>query len=186
MILAPRALADRNLILTGSVGPGQGALGPLLAERLRLRLVNLDAQVEARAEMEPAELAARFGEARLKIIETAVVGDALLYRGALIQINGETLVRAETSARLLETGVAVCLFVSLGATLRRLHLAMGGRYHNPSERALALGRVKREWEVRKRPGIIEIDVTDMDTAAMVEAVAGYWRQLNERLVRVEN
>ena len=78
----------------------------------------------------------------------------------------------------METGLIVCVVVALDDVLRRLHLALGGRYHNPSERALAIGHLKREWAIRKVRGVHELNVTDMNEADMISAVCNLWEHLS--------
>jgi shikimate kinase len=171
--------ADRNLILTGYTGPNQPIIGEQVAGRLKLRFVNVDTLVEQRAGGLAESFANRFGETRLKILETGVLQDVALNRGALIRMSGQTLLRAEFAERLQETGPIFCLVASLDAVLQRLHLAMGGRYHNPNERALALGHLRREWAVRKLPGVHEIDVTYMNEAEMVEHICSRWAEVTQ-------
>ncbi len=165
---------DRNLILTGYTGPSQPLVGQQIADRLKMRFVNVDALLESRGDMDIDDMQARYGETRLKMLETEVMQDVMLYRGAVIRVSGQTLLRTETATRLLETGYIVCLVVALDDVLRRLHLSLGGRYHNPSERSLAIGHLKREWAIRKVNGIHELNVTDMNEAQTINAVCEIW------------
>lgn len=167
---------DRNLILTGYTGPAQPLLGQQIADRLKMRFVNVDALLEARGQMDIEDMQTRFGETRLKMLEAEVMQDVMLYRGAVIRVSGQTLLRTETITRLLETGMVVCIVVTLDVVLRRLHLSLGGRYHNPTERALAIGHLKREWAVRKVAGVRELDVTDLNEPETINAVTGLWEQ----------
>lgn len=142
-----------------------------------MRYVNTISQIEARAGMDVEELRTRYGEARLKMVETEVMSDLLLYRGAVLRVNGETLMRGEFIKRLQENGIVICLVVTLDAVLTRLHQVLGGRYHNPQERALAIGTLKREWAVRKLPDVHELDVTNLTETEIAEAVQNFWQQL---------
>ncbi|MBI5668204.1 MAG: hypothetical protein HZC41_09375 [Chloroflexi bacterium] len=169
--------ADQNLIITGYIGPNPPLIGQQVADRLKLRYVNVERQIEARAGMSPDELRARYGETRLKTVETDVMQDVLLYRGAVIRISGQTLLHGDYSRRLAETGPIVCLVAALDAVLRRLHVAMGARYHNPHERALAIGSLKREWAVRKLDFVHELDTTTLTDSEIVDAVIGLWQQV---------
>ncbi len=166
---------DRNLIVTGYTGPNQPRIGQQVAERLKMRYVNVDMLLEARADMPIDDLRTRFGEARLKTLEAEVMRDVLLMRGAVIRIGGETLLRGDNAKRVMETGTVFCLVVSLDAVLQRLHLSLGGRYHNPHERALAIGRLKREWAVRKLDGVREVDATYLTEAETIDAMIASWR-----------
>jgi shikimate kinase len=169
--------ADQNLIITGYIGPNHSMIGQHVADRLRLRHVNVERQIEARAGMTPDEFRARYGETRLKTVETEVMQDVLLYRGMIIRISGQTLMHGDYSRRLAETGPVVCLVAALDAVLRRLHVSMGARYHNPHERALAIGSLKREWSVRKLDFVHELDTTYLADTEVVDAVIAMWQQV---------
>lgn len=169
--------ADRNLILTGYTGPMPLAIGQQLAEKLRLRYVSADAQIEMRGGMDVETLRVRLGDTRLKMVESEVMQEVMLHRGAVIRVSGQTLLRGEYIKRLQQTGYIICLVVSLDAALRKLHLSMGGQYHNPSDRSLAVGRLKREWAIRKQEGVLELDVTDQSDAEVVESVRQLWEKV---------
>ncbi len=169
-------VSDRNLILTGYTGPSQPAIGRQVAALLQRTFVNIDMQIEERHGMTIDEILARFGESRLKTLETEVVQEVLLYRSAVIRLSGQTLLRGSNYERFSETGPVICLVASLDSVLQNLHLALGARYHDPNERALALGHLQREWAVRHCPGIHEIDATYMSEAEIVDAVVALWQQ----------
>lgn len=173
MLLLP---GDQNLILTGYTGPNQPLIGQQVAERLKLRYVNVDRQIEDRAGLPVEELRSRYGETLLKTVETEVMRDVLLYRGVVIRISGQTLQHGEYARRMAETGTIICLVAALDAVLRRLHLAMGARYHNPHERALAIGHLKREWAVRSLDFVHVLDTTYLDDAEIAEAVMNLWQK----------
>ena len=170
------SFADRNLILTGYTGPNQPIIGQQVAERLKMRYVNVELQIETREGMTSEEVRTRYGDARLKTVESEVMQDVLLNRSSVIRVSGQTLLRSDYAKRLGETGPIICTVVSLGAVLQRLHLSLGRNYHNPHERALAIGYLKREWAVRKLEGIREIDLTYMSDTDSVNALIGLWQQ----------
>lgn len=168
---------DQNLILTGYIGPDQPLMAQQVADRLKLRFVDVERELEARAEMSVEELRARYGQTRLKTVEAEVLQDVLLLRGAVIRISGQTLMYGDYARRLQANGTILCLVVALDAALQRLHLTLGARYHNPHERALAIGHLKREWAVRRLDGIHELDLTYLTEADAVEAVIRRWQEL---------
>jgi shikimate kinase len=167
---------DRNLILTGYTGPNQPAIAQQVASQIGMRFINVDLLLEDRAEMSLGDLRSRFGEARLKTLEAEVMRDVLLYRGVVLRVGGQTLLHADYAPRLQATGPIICLVVTLDAVLRRLHLQLGARYHNPNERALAIAHLKREWAVRQLAGIHELDVTYINEAETISAVTMLWRE----------
>jgi shikimate kinase len=167
---------DRNLILTGYTGPNQPALAGRVAERLRMPFVNVDAQIETRAGLPIDDIREVYGEQRLKMLESEAIDEATLRRSAVMQVNGRTLLNGDHLPRLQETGPVLCLVAALDAVLRRLHLAMGARYHNPQERAQALGYVKAEWAIRKHEGVLELDTTYLSSDEIIDAVIALWRE----------
>ena len=170
-------LSDSNLILTGYTGPGQPAIGRRVAATLQRTFVNIDMQIEERNSMTLDEIASRFGESRLKTMEAEVVQEVLLYRSAVIRASGQTLLRGSNCERFSATGPVICLVASLDSVLQNLHLTLGARYHDPDERALALGHLKREWAIRECPGIYEIDVTYMTETEIADVVIAQWQEL---------
>lgn len=169
--------ADYNLILTGYTGPNQPLIGVQVAERLRLPLMNVEEQIEERTGLSMDELRVRFGESRLKTVEMEIMEEVILRRNAVIRISGRTLMQGSHLDDLIRTGPVICLVASLDAVLRRLHLALGARYHDPGERALALGHLQQEWAIRHKPGIHELDTTYLAEADIVDAVIELWQQL---------
>lgn len=168
-------ISDRNLILTGYTGPNQPLIGRQLAARAHMRYFDVEREIEDRSALSMDEIRALYGESRLKMLETEVVQEALLYRSAVIRISGTTLMHSNHFQLLRETGPVLCLIASLDAVLQGLHLALGARYHNPNERALALGHLKREWAVRKTYGIMEIDTTYLSEDEIIDTLIERWQ-----------
>lgn len=170
--------ADKNLLITGYSGPGQQAIVRAVAARLHMPLLHFEALMENRAETSLDEFRLRFGETRLRTLEADVLGDVALARGSVLMMSGHVLAQTSSLDRMRASAIILCLVASLDAVLRRLHLAMGARYHNPSERERAVGVLRREWAVRGRPGVIEIDTTHLSDSAIQETVIAHWRELS--------
>ncbi|MBB1060055.1 shikimate kinase [Marilutibacter spongiae] len=77
----------RNLILVGPTGAGKTHLGPPLAAHFGLRLLDLDAAVEADTGMRVAALFEREGEAGFRAREHAML-HALLEDGDIVLVTG--------------------------------------------------------------------------------------------------
>jgi shikimate kinase len=167
---------DHNLILTGYIGPEQLQIARRTAERLRMPFVDFESRLEDHAEMPGEEVRALFGETRLKTLEGELITEMVLHRGTVIHICGQTLLRSDHFARLRATGPVICIVATIDAVLQRLHLALGARFHNPHERELALGTIRREWVVRKHENIIEFDTSYLNDEQMIEGIAALWRQ----------
>ncbi len=174
-MLSSSASFDQNLILTGYLGPSQLQIARRTAETLRMRFVDFESRLEDHAGMPGEEVRALYGESRLKTLEDELLSEIALYRGALIAIGGETLMRGAYEM-LHTTGPVICTVASVDAVLQRLHLALGARFHDPRERDLALGKVRREWSIRKNPAVLVVDTSYMNDSQTVEAIAACWRE----------
>lgn len=167
---------DRNLILTGYIGAGQQLLGRQIALRLRMPLASMETRIAEMEGISVENIRARYGETRLKTLESQVLQEFSLYRGAVVLVGAQTLLQNGNFNRLHSTGPVICLVANLDSVLSRLHLSLGARYHDPNERALALGMLKREWSVRHLPGVVELDATRLNEAQVVDAVINTWQE----------
>jgi hypothetical protein len=104
------------------------------------------------------------------------VRETALRRGTVIRVGGHTLLRSDHLTRLQSSGLVICLVVELGAMLRRLHISMGARYHDPQERAFVLAELKNEWAVRTRDGVCVLDTTVMTHAEIITQITAIWRE----------
>lgn len=170
-------LTTRNLILTGYSEPNKPRIAQQVAAQLRMPFVDVEQQLEQRLGDSVDRIRQAYGERHVKAIESEIIADMVLHRNTVIRILGSTLAAADYLPRLQETGVVICLVSRLDAILRRLHLALGARYHDPAARAMALGELKREWAIRKFPNIHELDMTYQDEAGMIAAIVTLWQQV---------
>lgn len=170
-------LSERNLILTGYTGPNQPAVGQTVADRLRLRFIDVEQYLEARVGESADSIRSLYGEQRLKSVINEVMEEIILHRNSLIRVNGGMLLAGDHFQQLQSTGPVICLVARLDAILRRLHLTLGARYHDPAQRAVALGQLKREWSVRKLAAIYELDVTYLDTEQTISAITSLWQEV---------
>lgn len=171
-------LTERNLILTGYVEPNKPRLGRDVAAQLRMPFIDLDQLIETRYGDPLERIRSTYGERRVKTIEADLMSEMLLHRQTVIRIHGSTLMHSDHLARIQETGVVICLVARLDAILQRMHLSLGARYHDPAERAMALGVLQREWGIRKLPHVHELDLTYHDEALMIRAIVELWQQLS--------
>lgn len=167
---------DSNLIITGYIGPEQLQIARRTAERLRMPFVDFESRLEDHAEMPGEEVRTLFGEARLKTLEGELIAEMVLHRGTVIHIGGQTLLHGDHFERLRSTGPIICIVATIDAVLQRLHLALGARFHNPHEREMALGTIRREWAIRKHEGVIEFDTSYLNDEQMIEGIAALWRE----------
>ena len=142
-----------------------------------MRFVDVEAEIEQRTGEELEDIRSNYGERRVKTVENEIMNQVVLYRQTVLRINGSTLTHDDHLESLLPFSIVICLVARLDSILQRLHLSLGARYHDPAERAMALGRLNREWAVRGQPGVYEIDATDLDEEAIVNQTMALWQEL---------
>ena len=168
---------DLNLIVTGYVEPNRPRISRQLALRLGLQMIDVEQQIEDRTGDTVAQLRSLYGDRRLKAIETEIIDEIMLHRRALIRVSGTTVLNSGHRAELQRNGVIICLVASLDSILRRIHLTLGGRYHNPVERARAIGELQQEWKIREIADVVEFDATHITEAILIERIVAFWRDL---------
>ena len=168
---------DLNLIVTGYLEPNRPRISQQLALRLGLELIDVERAIEERLGATVEQMRQLYGERRLKAIETQIMDEIVLHRRALIRVSGNTLLNSGHLAELQRNGVIVCLVASLDSILRRIHLTLGARYHDPVERSRAIGELQREWRIREVENIVEFDATTITEAILIERIVDFWRDL---------
>lgn len=179
MVTSRLQLTESNLILTGYIEPNKPRIGRQVAEQLRLPFVDVEERLDEHiANIGGGVTRDDLSERHLKTIESEIMNEIVLHRNTVLRVNGSTLVHGEHYERLYSTGPIICLVARLDAILQRIHLTLGARYHNPTERGFELGLLRREWAVRKKTDIHELDVTYLDEATMIQAIIDFWKQVS--------
>lgn len=168
---------DLNLIVTGYIEPNRPRISRQLAQRLGLELIDVERELEERLGDTVQRIRATFGERHLITIQTEIMDEIVLHRRGLIRVSGHTLLTCGRVADLQRNGLIICLVATLDSILRRIHLLLGARYHDPGERARAIGEIQREWKIRDVPGVVEFDATYLSEAILIERIVVYWREL---------
>jgi shikimate kinase len=107
------------LYLTGFMGTGKSAVGPLVARALGYTYVDLDREVEQAAGATVPQIFAREGEAGFRRREAEAL-DAVSARDRCVVATGGGAVLSSTNReRMARTGHVVCLTASPAAIVRR-------------------------------------------------------------------
>src|SRR5690606_5874667 len=101
-------MAGPTIWLVGAMGAGKSAVGPLLAARLGLPFVDLDAEVERAAGARIATIFAREGEPAFRARERAAI-ERVAGRTAVVALGGGAIAQPGAARRLAETGTVVWL-----------------------------------------------------------------------------
>jgi shikimate kinase/3-dehydroquinate synthase len=157
---------NRHLALTGFMGAGKSTMGAQVARRLGRRFIDLDREIEARAEGTIAELFARDGEAAFRALEESAAASALdAAEPAVIALGGGAVLSVETRERLRSRAFTVLLDVDVGTAWQRA---------SQSARPLASDEVSFRARFEERIPIYEetADARTRDLEGVVLAAAG--------------
>lgn len=125
--LAGGRAAIRRIVLTGFMGSGKSTVGPLVAERLGWRFVDVDDVIVAETGMAIADFFARYGEAAFRRRERETIARLAPEDALVLALGGGAIEDAGTRALLLNGPgtLMVHLEVSLGTARARC----GGTEH---------------------------------------------------------
>lgn len=169
-----------NLVLVGPMGAGKSAVGVMLARRLGLPFVDMDAALEAEAGACIADLFRVEGEAAFRAREAALLARCLAADGQVVATGGGAVLAAANRRQLREHGLVAWLQADPGTQLRRLEGCrdrplLEGADRQARLRALAAERDPLYREVAD----LAIDTRDLDTESVAEALAaraaGRWQ-----------
>ena len=99
----------KPVLLIGMRGCGKSTVGRLLAERMRLPLIDLDEEIARAAGKTIPEIFAQEGEAGFRARETAALERVLTREDGVIATGGGIVTRAENIRMMREKGVVVWL-----------------------------------------------------------------------------
>lgn len=109
-----------NLVLVGPMGAGKTSIGRRLAERLGLRFVDADREIEAHTGASVATIFDCEGESGFRARERALLAGVLEDTGQLVATGGGAVLAAENRALLRVRGFVVHLHVDVEAQIQRL------------------------------------------------------------------
>ena len=166
----------RLVYLTGAMASGKSTVGPLLADALGTRFVDLDWLVEARTSRTVAELFAAGGERAFRVAEAGALAETTRGEPAVVATGGGTLATTANLRTARAAGAVVWLRVSpdvLAQRLERTDLAARPLLAGPDgaslERGALLGRVRLLLDART-PFYARADVI-VDADGPADAVA---------------
>ncbi len=141
----PEDMPPPRVYITGSMGSGKSTAGPLVAEHLGYRFLDLDAEVEKAAGSSISELFVRRGERMFRALETAVLSEAVVQEQVVVATGGGALAN-EGNLLMAETSGFI-VYLKLPPSV------LAGRLHGPGGRPLLhdeSGRPMTEQEIVDR------------------------------------
>jgi shikimate kinase len=113
-------LGSRPIVFVGMMGSGKSAIGRMVADELKLRFVDSDAEIVAAAGMSIPEIFARFGEEHFRSGEKRVVHRLLAEGPLVLSLGGGAFMPPETRQEISAKAVSVWLKADLELLLSRV------------------------------------------------------------------
>lgn len=114
-------MPERVLILTGFMGSGKSSVGKIVAERLGLRFVDLDAEIVSASGCSINDIFARDGELAFRQLESSCLEQTLSAgKGCVVATGGGAVITAANRAMMRSRGVIINLNVTLEQVMARL------------------------------------------------------------------
>jgi shikimate kinase len=115
------ALGRRSIVLVGMMGAGKSSIGRRLAQRLGIRFVDADAEIEAgHAGMTIPEIFSTYGEPYFRSGEVRVIARLLEEGPQVLATGGGAYMNAGTRAAIAEKGLSVWLKAEFEVLMKRV------------------------------------------------------------------
>lgn len=169
-----------NIVLVGPMGAGKSVVGALLARRLGLPFVDLDALLEEEAGARIADLFRGEGEAAFRTREAALLVRCLAAGGQVVATGGGAVLAAANRSQLRERGLVAWLQADPGTQLRRLEGCSDRPLLEGADRRARLDALAVERDpLYREVADVAIDTRDLDADAVADALAvraaGRWQ-----------
>ncbi len=109
-----------RLVLIGYRGTGKSVVAELLAERLNMESVGMDAAIVERAGMPIPEIVEKFGWERFRDIESELAGELSERDNIIIDTGGGVIERKENTESLRRDAIVVWLQASVDTIVERI------------------------------------------------------------------
>jgi len=109
-----------NIVLIGYRGTGKSEVGAIVADRLKMICVGMDAEIVFRAGMTIPEIVEKFGWVRFRDMETEVAVDFSARDNLIIDTGGGVIERPENIAALQKNAVIFWLKASVDVIVSRI------------------------------------------------------------------
>ncbi len=165
-------MKKKNIYLTGFMGSGKSAVGPILSRRLARRFLDTDRMVEEAAGRTVAQIFAEKGEAFFRDLESEAVRSLLLFKPGTIvaATGGGAVLREENRTALRESGLVVLLEVNPEEALERTKNKSGRPLLANGNSAQKIARLMAERESYYRQCDLSVDTTGRSPLETAEVI----------------
>jgi len=161
-------LGPRSIVLVGMMGAGKSSIGRRLAQRLGIRFVDADAEIEAgHAGMTIPEIFSTYGEPYFRSGEVRVIARLLEEGPQVLATGGGAYMNASTRAAIANKGLSVWLKAEFEVLMKRV------KRRSTADRPMLQGDVAqriRHLMDERYPVYAEADITVMSRDVAHETI----------------
>lgn len=167
---------DRPIALVGLMGAGKTTIGRRLAQTLKLKFVDADAEIEQAAGMRVSEIFAKHGEADFRRGERSVIARLLSEPPHVLATGGGAFIDPETRAMMKEKAISIWLKAPLDVLMRRVERRDDRPLlHTEDPRAVMQALMDKRYPIYAEADVI-VDSTNSPHNAAVSAVLDALRE----------
>lgn len=164
------------LVLVGYRGTGKSHVGRILAERLRMPYIGMDAEIVSRAGMPITEIVENFGWARFRDMESELVRELSVRDNIVVDTGGGVVERPENIEVLKQNACIVWLRASVDTIVSRIQsctarpsLTSGKSFTEEVAEVL-----ERRTPLYQSAAHHEVDTDRLTPEQIVDRVITYW------------
>lgn len=95
----------KNIVLTGMPSCGKSVMGRLVAEKLKMKFIDTDEEIEKVFGLSPEKIISESGEEQFRKLESEIIDKISMETGAVIATGGGSVIRSENREFLKRNGI---------------------------------------------------------------------------------
>lgn len=155
-------MSRRNIVLTGFTGTGKSTIGKIIAQKLSMRFIDIDSEIERIEGINVNDIFARYGERYLRRLEEKIINDRLILDNVVIATGKGTMLDKDKVDIIREKGIVIHLKARPDVIVR--NLSRGTKYSTYFSDEEIKKRVNEMLNKRREfynSNDFEVDVSDM-------------------------
>lgn len=166
----------RGIVLVGFMGTGKTVVGKMLAERLHMEFVDLDALIEERLGMSIRDIFDGFGESYFRRVEKEVVSESSKKDGLVVAAGGGAVLDSENVTNLKNMGRIIHLSARPDVILDRTKDAEDRPLLETADRRKRIAVLLAKRAPFYGRADYEIDTSDLGVEDVVEKIVSYLKE----------